>query len=83
MHINCKIMEITGISTTYFAEDNCPVAQVMSADGNLTEMPFEEAMKVPPRVPFWTARPSNHFPFDEHTQPSREAPAQPMRQISW
>ena len=39
-------MEITGISTTYFAENNCPVAQVMSADGTLTEMPFEEAMKV-------------------------------------
>ena len=39
-------MEITGISTTYFATDNCPVAQVMSADGTLTEMPFEEAMKV-------------------------------------
>jgi hypothetical protein len=37
---------ITGISTTYLAEDNCPVAQVMSADGTLTEMPFEEAMKL-------------------------------------
>ena len=39
-------MEITAISTTYFAADNCPVAQLMSADGTLTEMPYEEAMKV-------------------------------------
>ena len=39
-------MEITGISTTYFAADDCPVAQIMSADGTLTEMPYEEAMKV-------------------------------------
>ena len=39
-------MEITGITTTYFAADNCPLAQIMSADGTLVEMPYEEAMKV-------------------------------------
>ena len=38
-------MEITGTSTTYFADDDCSVAQIMLADGTLTEMPYEEAMK--------------------------------------